>query len=77
MKKKRRLEALSGENKVRTRKKECTKKVGKHLNFHAKPNDIKHAYFSEMPMILIMYKKAYFNFDNLNSCVLSVPKVRL
>jgi hypothetical protein len=77
VKKERKLEALSGENKVRTRKKECTKKVGKHLNFHAKPNDIKHAYFSEMPMILLMYKEAYFNSDSLNSCVPSVAKVLL
>jgi hypothetical protein len=77
VKKERKLEDLSGENKVRKRKKTCTKKVGKHLNFHAKPNNIKHAYFSEMPMILLMYKKAYFNFDNLNSCVRSVPKVLL
>jgi hypothetical protein len=28
------LDALSGEKKVRVRKEECTKKVGKHLNFY-------------------------------------------
>jgi hypothetical protein len=30
-----------------------------------------------MPMILLLYKKAYFNFDDLNSCVPSVAKVLL
>jgi len=57
--KKKGLEALSGEKMngekiVRVGKEECTKKVGKHLNFFSKPNDIKHAYFSKMLMILLM-----------------------
>jgi len=30
-----------------------------------------------MLMILLLYKEAYFNFDDLNSCVLSVAKVLL
>jgi hypothetical protein len=46
-------------------------------NFFAKSSDLKHAYLSELPMILLVYKEAYFNSDNLDSCVPSVVKVLL
>jgi hypothetical protein len=46
-------------------------------NFFAKSSDLKHAYLSELPMILLVYKEAYFNSDNLDSCVPSVVKVVL
>ena len=49
----------------------------KNLNFFAKSSDLKHAYFFELPMILLVYKKAYFNSDNLDSCVPCVVKVLL
>ena len=48
------------------RKKECVGKVGKHLNFYAKQSDLTHAYFSYMPMILLLYKEAYFNTNKLD-----------
>ena len=52
--------------------------MGKHLFFFfAKSNDLKHAYFSDLPMILLMYKEAFFNSDDLDSCVPSVVKVLL
>jgi hypothetical protein len=51
--------------------------VGKNLNFFAKSSDLKHAYLSELPMILLVYKEAYFNSNNLDSCVPSVVKVLL
>jgi len=51
--------------------------VGKHLNFFAKSNDLKHAYLSDLPMILLVYKEAFFNSDDLDSCVPSVVKVLL
>ena len=59
------------------RKEECVEKVGKHLNFFAKSNDLKHAYLSDLPMILLMYKEAFFNSDDLDSCVPSIVKVLL
>jgi hypothetical protein len=51
--------------------------VGKNLNFFTKSSDLKHAYLSELPMILLVYKEAYFNSDNLDSYVPSVVKVLL
>jgi hypothetical protein len=51
--------------------------VGKHLNFFAKSNDLKHAYLSDLPMILLVYKETFFNSDELDSCVPSVVKVFL
>ena len=51
--------------------------MGKNLNFFAKSSDLKHAYLSELPMILLVYKEAYFNSNNLDSCVPSVVKVLL
>ena len=59
------------------RKEECVRKVGKNLNFFAKSNDLKHAYLSELPMILLVYKEAYFNSHSLDSCVPNVVKVLL
>jgi hypothetical protein len=46
-------------------------------NFFAKSSDLKHAYLSELPMNLLVYKEVYFNSDNLDSCVSSVVKVVL
>jgi hypothetical protein len=51
--------------------------VGKNLNFFAKCNDLKHSYLSELFMILLVYKEANFNIDNLDSCVPSIIKVLL
>jgi hypothetical protein len=70
-------EKMSGEKKERVRKEEFVEKVEKHLNFFAKSNDLKHAYLSDLPMILLVYKKAFFNSDDLNSCIPSVVKVLL
>jgi len=69
--------AESGEKKERVRKEECVEKVGKHLNFFAKSNDLKHAYLSDLPMILLVYKEAFFNSDDLDSYVPSIVKVLL
>jgi hypothetical protein len=51
--------------------------VGKNLNLFAKSSDFKHAYLSELPMILLVYKETNFSFDNLDSCVPSIVKVLL
>jgi hypothetical protein len=55
-----------GEKKEKVIREECVEKVGKNLNFFAKSSDLKHAYLSELPMILLVYKKTYFNSDNLD-----------
>jgi hypothetical protein len=68
---------MSGEKKERVRKEECVEKVGKHLKFFAKSNDLKYAYLSDLPMILLVYKEAFFNSNNLDSCVPSVVKAFL
>ena len=68
---------MSGKKNERVRKEECVEKVGKHLNFFVKSNDLKHAYLSDLPMILLVYKEAFFNSDDLDSCVPSVVKVLL
>jgi hypothetical protein len=70
-------EKMSVEKKERMRKEECVEKIGKHLNFFAKSNDLKHAYLSDLPMILLVYKETFFNSDDLDSCVHSVVKVLL
>jgi hypothetical protein len=44
----------------------------KHLILYAKQSDLTHVYFFDMPMILFLYKEAYFNANKLDSCVRSV-----
>jgi hypothetical protein len=65
-------EKMSGENKERVRKEECVGKVGKTLNFYEKQNDLTDTYFSDMPIIFLLYKKTYFNTNKLDSCIPSV-----
>ena len=67
----------SGEKITRVKKEECLEKLEKHLNFYAKQSDLTHAYHSNLPMILLLYKEAHFNSDGLNSCVPSVAKFLL
>jgi hypothetical protein len=52
------------------RKEECIEKVGKHLNFFAKSNDLKHVYLLDLPITLLVYQEALF-------CVPSIVKVLL
>ena len=58
-------------------KRETIEKMGKHFNCLAKSNDLKHAYLFYLPMVLLVYKDAFFNLDDLDSCVPSVLKVLL
>jgi hypothetical protein len=67
----------SGEKITRVKKEEFLEKLEKHLNFYTKQSDLTHAYHSNIPMILLLYKEAYFNSDGLNSCVPSVSKFLL
>jgi len=54
------------------RKEKSVEHIGKRLSFYTKKNEIKSACFSNMPMILLMYKKTYFNTNNLDSFIFSV-----
>jgi hypothetical protein len=47
--------------KIRMSKEESVENIGKHLSFYIEENEIKSAYFSDMPMILLVYKETYFN----------------
>jgi hypothetical protein len=46
-------------------------KIKKQVSFYAKMNEINNVYFSDMPMILIVYKKE-FNTNKLNYCIPSI-----
>ena len=48
------------------------KKIKKHVNFYERESEIKNDYFSDMPMILLVYKKVYFNTNDLDYCLSSV-----
>jgi hypothetical protein len=70
--KKRLIEAKNEEKKIRMRKEESVEHIGKRLSFYKKKSEIKSACFSNMPMILLMYKNTYFNTNNLDSFIFSV-----
>ena len=71
--KKRLIEAKNGEKKIMMRVEESVEHIGKCLSFYTKKkSEIKSACFSNMPMILLMYKKTYFNTNNLDSFIFSV-----
>jgi hypothetical protein len=52
--------------------KERVETIKKHDNFYAKGCEINNVYFPDMPIILLMYKKTYFNTNDLNHCIPSV-----
>ena len=47
-------------------------KLKKQPNFHAKGSQIRSAIFTNKPMILLVYKEAYFNTNDLDSAIPSV-----
>ena len=47
------------EKKARARKEKGVKKIKKHINFCTKKSEIKNAYFSYMPIILLVYKETF------------------
>ena len=53
-------------------RKRVKENIGKYLSFYTKYNEIKNTYFSDMPMILLVSKKIYFNTNNLDSFIPSV-----
>ena len=47
-------------------------KLKKHPNFYAREGEVRSAYVTNKPMILIVYKEAYFNTNDLDHIVPSV-----
>ena len=47
-------------------------KLKKQPNFYAREGEVRSAYFTNKPMILLVYKEAYFNTNDLNHIVHSV-----
>ena len=47
-------------------------KLKKQPNFYSREGDVRSAYFTNKPMILLVYKEAYFNTNDLDHIVPSV-----
>ena len=47
-------------------------KLKKQPNFYAKGSQIRSVFFTNKPMILLVYKEAYFNANDLDSVIPSV-----
>jgi hypothetical protein len=50
----------------------CVEKLKKQLNFYAREGEIRSVFFTNKPMILLVYKEAYFNTNDLDHIVPSV-----
>jgi len=50
----------------------CVEKLKKQLNFYAREGEVRSAFFTNKPMILLVYKEAYFNTNDLDHIVSSV-----
>ena len=58
-----------GEKKLRESDENCLEKLKKQPNFYAREGEVKSAYFTNKPMILLVYKEAYFNTNDLDHIV--------
>lgn len=69
-------EKIESEKEKNTRegKKESTieRKEKQHLSVFAKESEIKRAYFSNQPMLVLLYKEAYLNTNDLDSSLPSI-----
>ena len=61
-----------GEKKVRKSDENCVEKLNKQPNFSSREGEVTSAYFTNKPMILLVYKEAYFNTNDLDHIVPSV-----
>jgi hypothetical protein len=50
----------------------CVEKLKKQPNFYAREDEIKFVFYTNKPMILLVYKETYFNTNDLNHVVPSV-----
>ena len=48
-------------------------KLKKQPNFYVREGEIKSMFYTNKPMILLVYKDAYFNSSNLDHVVPSIP----
>ena len=58
--------------KVRKGDENCVEKLRKQPNFYAREGEVRSAFFTNKPMILLVYKEAYFNTNDLDHIVPSV-----
>jgi len=58
--------------KVRKGDENCVEKLEKQPNFYARKGEVRSAFFTNKPMILLVYKEAYFNTNDLDHIVPSV-----
>jgi hypothetical protein len=58
--------------KVRKGDENCVEKLKKKPNFYAREGEVRSVFFSNKPMILLVYKEAYFNTNDLDHIVPSV-----
>ena len=55
--------------KVRKSDENCVEKLKKQPSFYAREGEVRSAYFITKPMILLVYKEAYFNTNELDHMV--------
>jgi hypothetical protein len=55
-----------GVKKVRKGDKNCVEKLKKQLNFYAREGEVRSVFFTTKPMILLVYKEAHFNTNDLH-----------
>jgi hypothetical protein len=58
--------------KVRKGDENCVEKLKKQPNFYGREGEVRSVFFTNKPMILLVYKEAYFNTNDLNHIVPSV-----
>ena len=58
--------------KVRKGGENCVEKLKKQPNFYAREGEVRFVFFTNMPMILLSYKEAYFNTNDLDHILPSV-----
>jgi hypothetical protein len=61
-----------GVKKVRKGDENCVEKLRKQPNFYAREGEVRSAFFTNKPMILLVYNEAYFNTNDLDHIVPSV-----
>jgi hypothetical protein len=61
-----------GVKKVRKDDENCVEKLKKQPNFYAREGEVTSVFLTNKPMILLVYKKAYFNTNDLDYIVPSV-----
>jgi len=61
-----------GVKKVRKGDENCVEKIKKQPNFYARKGEVRSVFSTNKPMILLVYKEAYFNTNDLDHIVPSV-----